>query len=31
MTQMTKNMMTGVTVKTVHVYSAVEYLRFGEV
>ena len=31
MTQMTKNMMTDVTVKTVHVYSAVEYLRFGEV
>ena len=30
MTQMTKKM-TDVTVKTVHVYSAVEYLRFGEV
>ena len=31
MTQMTKNMMTDVTVKTVCMYSATEYLRFGEV
>ena len=31
MKQVTKNRMTDVTVKTVHVYSAAEYLRFGEV